>query len=73
MNTYHVSVVNSTIEEFSKTAELVAFALDSACRHGASSDEPEGERYIVISDSAARRMANALRGGTYSCLQEKRE
>ena len=36
--------------------------LDRSVRLGADRDEPEGARYIQISDTLARQMADALRG-----------
>lgn len=39
----------------------VADALDSAKRMGADVDEPEGERYIQLSDTLARELAGRLR------------
>ena len=42
--------------------ELLELAkqLDIAERHGKEKDQPEGERYIVISDTCATRMSQGL-------------
>jgi hypothetical protein len=40
---------------------MLAEELDRAERHGAIRDEPEGTRYVLISDTLARRLANDLR------------
>ena len=42
--------------------EEIADALDIAHRFGAEIDEPEGERYIQMSDTLARQWATLLRG-----------
>jgi hypothetical protein len=39
----------------------IADALDAAGRHGAATDEPEGMRYITITDTLARQLAAGLR------------
>ena len=41
--------------------ERVADALDQAVRQGAAEDNPEGTRYIVISDTLAKKMASDIR------------
>ena len=42
-------------------ASLLADSLDEAARQGEESDEPEGARYITISDTKAKEMAQQLR------------
>lgn len=39
-----------------------AKALDDMPRHGTLEDKPEGTRYIMLSDTLARRLADLLRG-----------
>ncbi|MGH0031728.1 MAG: hypothetical protein ACQGVC_18215 [Myxococcota bacterium] len=41
--------------------EKLAAALDAADRQGADRDEPEGARFIQISDTLARQIAETLR------------
>ena len=43
---------------------LVEFvnALDNARRFGAERDEPEGARYVQISDTLAKRLSRVIRG-----------
>lgn len=41
--------------------DAVADALDAAERQGERTDEPEGARYVVLSDTLARRIADGLR------------
>ena len=43
----------------------IADAMDKAERMGASKDEPEGVRYIIISDTLAKQWASILRGEEY--------
>ncbi len=43
-------------------AREIAAALDRADRQGAATDEPEGARFIVMSDTLARQWAALLRG-----------
>lgn len=40
----------------------LADGLDAAPRHGADTDEPEGARYVLLSDTLARAVAGQLRG-----------
>ena len=46
---------------WAQTPREIAEALETAERMGAERDEPEGVRYIVISDTLARRWADVLR------------
>jgi hypothetical protein len=41
--------------------DLVANALDMSQRRGTAEDDPEGSRYITLSDTLARQIANHLR------------
>lgn len=41
--------------------EEVIDALERAPRQGAAADEPEGSRYVVISETALNRIVNELR------------
>jgi hypothetical protein len=43
------------------TLEEWALALESAPRLGAAVDEPEGARYLILSDTLAREVASSLR------------
>jgi len=45
-------------------SEEIADALDLAGRCGSETDEPEGSRYIIVSDTLARRWARLLREET---------
>lgn len=40
----------------------LADELDGAPRSGGTADEPEGARFIIISDTQARQIAEKLRG-----------
>jgi len=46
-----------------RASDYVAFVISDAYREGAEKDEPEGARYITISDTAARVMVRMLREG----------
>lgn len=45
----------------SATLSAIAAGLDRAARFGATEDDPEGARYIVLSDTLARQIASDLR------------
>jgi hypothetical protein len=51
-----------TIEKRRHSAiESIALALDQATRYGADVDTPEGTRWIIMSDTLAKRLSTALR------------
>jgi hypothetical protein len=45
----------------SATLQEIAEALDAAIRHGSDRDEPEGARFITMSDTLALSLGRALR------------
>jgi len=44
-----------------ETLEHVIAALETALRHGAEEDEPEGARYVKLSETVINQMIAALR------------
>lgn len=50
-----------TRTQLATTAATLARDLDDARRMGQSEDRPEGVRYILLSDTSARTLANQLR------------
>jgi len=61
-----IQIIGNTVQKVEKMslmeyAAALADALDKVDRHGGEKDSPEGVRYITISDTLARQIADTLR------------